>query len=80
MLFWIFHNDAMSWILHLLMFFILSRCSGMKFWWLVVFVLGIEMSQSLEYSWNNPLNWFLRFDTLMDILCGYLGILIDRRF
>jgi hypothetical protein len=75
----ILHTDWISWIIHMFMFLILSRWSGIKWIWALILVLSIEIWETADWSLARPLQWWMRLDTYMDILSGGLGIWIAER-
>jgi hypothetical protein len=75
----ILYTDWISWIIHILLFFILSRWSGIKWFWALILVFSIEIWETADWSPAHPLQWWIRLDTYMDILSGSLGIWIAER-
>jgi hypothetical protein len=72
----VLYTDWISWILHLILFFIFSRWSGIKWQWAVMLVFAIEVWETADWSLDDPLRWWARLDTILDILSGGLGIAI----
>ncbi len=70
----ILHTDWTSWILHFLIFYTLVRWSGIKPGWALLLVLGIEVWETSDWALDDPLSWWVRPDTWIDILTGILGI------
>jgi hypothetical protein len=68
------HTEWISWIIHFVMFLVLSRWSGIKWRWAVLIVLAIEVWETADWSPDRPWRWWMRFDTHADIVCGCLGI------
>ncbi|PIZ78872.1 MAG: hypothetical protein CO041_04175 [Candidatus Pacebacteria bacterium CG_4_9_14_0_2_um_filter_40_15] len=72
------HNEIISWIVHFVIFFTLARWSGIKWQWAVSLTFGIEIWQMIDFSLLDPLAWWFKIDTWMDILFGWLGIYASR--
>ena len=73
------YTEWISWITHFLVFFILSRWSGIKWKWAVILVLSIEVWETADWSLAHPWQWWVRPDTYLDIATGCLGIWIAER-
>jgi hypothetical protein len=71
--------DWISWILHFFIFFVLSRWSGIKWQWALMLVFGIEVWETADWAIENPIRWWIRLDTWLDILAGCAGIWIGLR-
>lgn len=71
-----FDTDPGSWVGHFLIFLILQRFSGIKWYWSIVLILGLEIWEILDWSRSCPLCWFAKGDTWADIGAGGLGIII----
>ena len=70
----ILYTDWMSWILHFFLFYPLARWSGIKWQWAVFLVFGIEIWETADWALNDPISWWGRLDTLLDLLSGCLAI------
>lgn len=70
----ILHTEWISWILHFLIFYTLTRWSGIKWQWALVLVFGIEIWETADWSLKDPVRWWVRLDTWMDIGTGCLAI------
>lgn len=75
----ILYTEWISWIIHFCLFFILARWSGIKWIWALILVLSIEMWETADWSRSQPLRWWTKAATWMDILSGSLGIWIVER-
>jgi hypothetical protein len=75
----ILHSEPISWIIHFLIFVVLARFSGIKWQWAIMLVLGIEVWEMLDWSLNNPMYWWSKFDTWADIVVGLIGIWIGTK-
>jgi hypothetical protein len=75
----VLYADWISWILHILMFLILSRWSGIKWPWALILVFSIEIWETADWSAAQPWRWWVRPDTYLDILSGSIGIWIAER-
>jgi hypothetical protein len=51
-----------------------------KWGWLgmMVLILGIEIDQATTWSMPNFWDWFIKTDTILDIVCGIVGYLLYR--
>jgi hypothetical protein len=72
-------SDWISWIIHFVIFFIFVRWSGIKWPWALILVLAIEVWETADWSLKDPLHWWTRLDTYLDIVSGGLGIGIAER-
>jgi hypothetical protein len=70
----ILYTDWVSWLLHVMLFYPLARWSGIKWQWAVFLVFGIEIWETADWALNDPLGWWTRLDTIMDILSGCLAV------
>jgi hypothetical protein len=68
------YTEWISWIIHLAMFYVLARFSGIKWQWALILVFAIEVWETADWSLAHPLAWWVRLDTWMDIIAGSLGI------
>jgi len=72
------HNEVISWVIHFTIFFILSRWSGVKVWWAIGLTFGIEIWEMMGWSLADPLAWWFKPDTWMDLIFGWLGIYLSK--
>jgi len=68
------HTDWISWILHFVIFYGLSRWSGIKWQWALVLIFGIEIWETADWALRDPVRWWVRLDTWMDIITGCLAV------
>jgi len=73
------HTEWISWFIHFILFFILSRWSGIKWFWAFILVLAIEVWETADWALANPIRWWVKLDTYMDILSGCLAIWAAER-
>lgn len=70
----ILHTDWISWILHFVIFVILYRWSGLKWQWAILLILSIEIWETADWALDDPVRWWVRLDTWMDIGTGLAGM------
>lgn len=75
----ILYTEWISWFIHFFIFLILSRWSGIKWVWAVILVFAIEVWETVDWSLLNPLAWWTRLDTIMDLIVGCLEVLVGER-
>lgn len=76
---YILHADWISWIFHFVIFYTLARWSGIKWQWALILVFSIEIWETADWSLKNPLYWWTRADTWLDMATGSLGIWLGHR-
>ena len=72
------HTDWISWILHFFIFFVLYKWSGLKWQWALILIFGIELWETVDWALDNPVRWWVRFDTWADIAAGGLGMMTAK--
>jgi len=75
----ILRNEEISWILHFIIFYILSKWSGIKWQWAIILVFCIEFWEMIDWSITNPLAWWFKLDTWFDILSGVVAIFLVQK-
>jgi hypothetical protein len=73
------YTEWISWFIHFTMFFILARWSGIKWYWAIILVFAIEIWETADWALNDPLRWWKKPDTYMDIISGCLAIWLAER-
>ncbi|HPG41979.1 MAG TPA: hypothetical protein PLP19_17090 [bacterium] len=68
------YTEWISWVIHFAMFFILARWSGIKWTWAILLVFAIEIWETADWALQDPLRWWKKPDTYIDILTGCLAI------
>lgn len=68
------YTDWISWFMHFGIFFVLSRWSGLKWQWALILIFGIEVWEIVDWALQDPMVWWMRLDTWMDVLSGSAGV------
>jgi hypothetical protein len=68
-----------SWLIHFVIFYVLSKWSGIKWQWAIILVFGIEVWEMFDWSRHDLIAWWLRVDTVIDLIFGLSGVYLGNR-
>jgi len=76
---YLLHAQWIAWAFRFIVFYILARWVGIKWYLLIILVAVLEAWETVDWSLENPLQNAMYLDTWVHLGAGLLGIYLGQK-